>query len=723
MSWACISRSGDLACRRSESSPARRTALEGNGVSMSKRTEQKRRKQEVRKAKKTSRTRKRNKKQRLQIDLLPPLPDRIQMQLEAIDGLVQRGQLGEACEQLKELAQRYPRRQEILGRLLEAAHEAGDIHLGQHACEKLLRLDPDDPELMLMLASLYLLEPWPALTVQAFEQFVDRWPDDPRTEDVRKSLSAMSEGLQEMLSEIGIEGEGAKELAVQHERIQVHLARGEFSKTLQLGQELLRRKPNFVPAMNNMSQAFFLEGRIEEASKISRQVLDVDPANFHAISNLARYLYLSGQTDEAHQRAEELKSVESPNPDIWVKTAEVLCILKDYQGVLDTFERSAPYRDLMSPHCVALLHHYTAVASMRLGDEKRARRLWKKSLKIDPAFDLARENLEDLKNPVSKRHAPWLAGLSTFFAHADLERLMSVAKVAAEDDDRDTVVGRAIRKMLATRPHITPTLRFLLEQGDPDARQFAVMLASLAKTPELLDALRDFSLGQQGPDDMRIDVTQTLSAEDWLPNGPVRIWLKGEWHETMVMGWEISPEPEEHNHLQAVQELAADACEALHQEDGQLAEQLLRKALELEPDSPDLKNNLAMAMEIQGHGELADKLVREIHDTHPEYLFACCSVARMAATEGRLKEAQEMLNPLLARKQLHTSEFSSLATTQIQILCLEEKFDGAESWLGMWEQVAPDHPELDNWRSRINMGQRANSIHKLWKKKRKASGQ
>jgi predicted Zn-dependent protease len=150
-----------------------------------------------------------------------------------------------------------------------------------------------------------------------------------------------------------------------------------------------------------------------------------------------------------------------------------------------------------------------------------------------------------------------------------------------------------------------------------------------------------------------------------------------------------------------VEGLAFEAHEALNAFDGERAERLLKEALAKEPDSPDLLNNLAAAYGLQGRVEEAADLIRDIHARHPDYWFGRIGVARQAIEAGRLEEAQDILRPMLQQTRLHRSEFTALAAAEIELQLARGEPDGARSWLQMWEQMVPDHPQIPLMRRKI----------------------
>jgi hypothetical protein len=60
-----------------------------------------------------------------------------------------------------------------------------------------------------------------------------------------------------------------------------------------------------------------------------------------------------------------------------------------------------------------------------------------------------------------------------------------------------------------------------------------------------------------------------------------------------------------------------------------------------------------------------------------------------------------LVKPLLQRKRLHVTEFSSLCGAQIEIAIARRNRESARGWIQMWESVAPDDPNLEILRSRV----------------------
>src|SRR5207244_6841125 len=118
----------------------------------------------------------------------------------------------------------------------------------------------------------------------------------------------------------------------------------------------------------------------------------------------------------------------------------------------------------------------------------------------------ARANLEDLKKPVGKRHAPWPFTLNYWVPEKLLDEMIAYfGQVESPDSNaaKEQTTG-----FLRAHPEFNIVVPALLDRGDPMGREFALRTAMQLKTPEMLAALRDFALGQRGPDAMRNEAAQ-----------------------------------------------------------------------------------------------------------------------------------------------------------------------------------------------------------------------
>jgi tetratricopeptide (TPR) repeat protein len=279
----------------------------------------------------------------------------------------------------------------------------------------------------------------------------------------------------------------------------------------------------------------------------------------------------------------------------------------------------------------------------------------------------------------------------------------------------DQAMTRAARRYLKQYPQLLPVVPILLERGDPLGRQFAFDLIRLAETPELLALLPDFALSQHGPDELRYKALNLAKEAGLISTETVRVWLQGQWQEINLFNFEVYYEPAK-KHSPQITALASEATEALRNRDGVKAEGLLKEALALSPDAPDLLNNLAMAYTVQGRQAEAEALLRQNHQDHLDYFFGRVGMANLYTRQGNLDQADTLLYPLLSEQRLHITEFTALATAYIQLYLAKDLPDAAQHWLDMWAGIEPDDPQLHYWQQQVRWHRRPKKtgLFKRW---------
>jgi tetratricopeptide (TPR) repeat protein len=647
------------------------------------------------------------------------LPRRLREGLAEAEKLLTDGQPEQALETLSELKRQFPNSADVLGLTSDAYYDLQDMHSYLWTMYQLHRLIPNRMEANLSLAGAYLANGRLGLALRAFRNFLKKWPKYEEADEIKKTIARLETALSEILAKLDFTLEDGLDFACKHEELQVLMEHQETQRSKQLAEALLKQRPIFAPVWNNLSQVYWVEGNLPKAIETCEQVLKLEPDNIHALSNISRYLFIQGQKEDAALSAQKLKVSHADAADGWVKKAEAFCFIGDDEGAVSLLEeaRQAKAQNELNEY----FYHWVAVSAHRLGRESEARRYWNKALKIDPNFSLAKENLDELKKPANERNAPWGFAFSTWFSHKIIQELLSLAERTANNKKSDAV-SKALTRYIDSHSDLLNLAPTLLDRGDPHSKDFIIKMADFSAHPKLLAALKEFAFGQNGPDSLRMEAAQILSKHDWVETGEARLWLNGEWQPTILMGFEITdePDPKAMPHPK-VQPLLARAIDALHKKDGRLAEELMRKALVIEPNSPSLHNNLAVALEMQGRKEEASAMVDQIIKQYPDYFFGQISAARKATYAGDLKKAREILNKLMTRKQYHVTEFSALCSVFVDLSIEDDQPEAALSWFEMWEGAYPEDPRLEQYQERIEMLRVFTSIKDIssYKRKRK----
>ena len=652
------------------------------------------------------------------------LPRRVREGLDEADELIESGSLVEARSLLEDLNRQYPNQEAVLIALFNVKFELDDMLGTATTAEQLLKVSPRNPEANLTLAGSYLQLVFPMLALRQFHHFLKLFLSHPKAEEVRQTIAELEPETRSRLDAMGLSGSQQTELAEKHEQAQLYLAQGKNAEGRRLCEEIIRVKPDFVSAYNNLSLLHCADGRYAEAIAAAQKALRLDSKNLHALSNLTRYYVSTGAIDEARVAAHKLKTIAySDNTDEHIKKIEAFSYIGEDESVLDEVnavqKRDAAYKAVLpNAH---FMWHLGAVAAQRLGNPKQAAALWKQALTIAPGFELAQENLDDLSLPISERSGAWPFSLQYWLRHKiveDLIRELTVVekKKAATDKDEAQLMTIAVRNILGKYPEVKAVVPMLLDRGDLQGRQIAMLIAQQSKAPELLTALSSFVHSHNGPDSMRMEAGITLREAGLLPPGPIRLWSAGEWRELQLLGFQISSEAIDHLHAPKVQALSDEALKLLRNKRPEKAEHLLTEALALEPESPDLLNNLSKAYEMQDRIEESHALLQEIHQRFPDYLFARTALATLNAQEGRIEEARELLDPLMARAKFHLSEYSAFAIANFELSLAQDAPDAAKSWLDMLERARPNEASLPSLRLRL---QTSGLMHRITRRMRR----
>ena len=635
-----------------------------------------------------------------------PTPShRFVAQLSIAEALLEKSQAAKALPILEKLNKTRSNNPDVLAPLAQTYFDLHDLNGYERALRQLYKLKPRSPDVALSLAGAYFANDRPALALRAFQEYLHRWPGHPGVVDARKAVVALDKEVREQIEKTGLDEEAAEELLLQHEELRFCLENGQFQQGKRIAERILRLHPGFIPALNNLGQICAVQGEIGQAIEIAHKVLAIQSDNIHALSNLARLHFLSGQPLEAEQYATRLKASEAEAVDRWTKIAEALTFLGEDDGVLALYQQAKGAGDLKSGNVDEIFYHLIAVSACRLGQEKKARGYWKESLRINQNFDWARQNLADLDKPPKNRHGPWAYPFESWLLGAtvqDLLRLMDQHKSAR----KKTGFQEFISQFLEKHPQIIFLAPHLIDRGDEKACEFVFRLAAVSGHPEMMRIAKSFLTGKRGSIDLRMQCAKVLSEAEMLPSGSLRMWTGYDWSDTLLLNFEIDPEPEENQLPKAVEKLSRQAWEALKEQDGSRAQAILEEALTLWPEDPHLMNNLALAYEIQGQSDKAHQMITEIHSRFPEYLFGIAGVARLAIDDGNLEQAHDLLDSLMQRKKMHPSEFNALCMAEIELWLAEGKPDAAQTWVEMWERIDPENPELPRFRRRIGKRRR-----------------
>jgi len=602
-------------------------------------------------------------------------------------------QWDEAADLLEPLTERYPNNSDVWAMLGEAYNQLGDAYGLWDVSQNLLRLEPQEPDNWYNAVGVSLLNMMPFTAKYFADEFLRQFPTDTHAQDIREQRVNLEKACSEIktkdTTEQGATDQDFREIEQSH----IAVSHGDFALGEQLSRKITERSPHLIAPLNNLSLAYAVQGRFEEAVATARQVLERQPNNIHAQANLAQLLYRSGRRAEAEAVAEQL-SRQTVTGDHLAKQLEGLSYLGKDAEIIRLFEAAETQTEQTREEMEygPLLYHLAAVAYARQGNDKRAKQLWQKAIKADPAFVLAQDNLDNLKRDVGERSP---AFPFSFYQWIPVQWIEGLVQAVEKGVRSEAALKQAMDKLLRETPGLETILPVLWERGDENGRQFALQTAWAAQLP----LLRDFALSESGTDQDRMQAAQQAIERGFLPRGkPLSLFMKGKRQELMMLDYEITSEPQPSRAPKSARKKLLDAHEALLQRDYVKAETLAREALILAPNESTLFNYLASALQGQGRQEEMKAVIQQMVDRFPDYLFGQVALARLLVEQEKTEEAQSLLDPLLSRGKFHISEFSALCAIQIELLIARKEYEGAKSWMQMWQQADPDNPNLGHFR-------------------------
>lgn len=623
------------------------------------------------------------------------------------------GDWAAACRILLPLSQQYPHNKRVWECLSDASFESGDMRLYQKACMGLLAVDPNDSNETYGLGGAYFHNQHPMLALRTFRRALELNPNHEFAPIARESVEKLEPIVQGLLEELGLNNAEGLEIATLHELGQAYLEQGDYAVARKTEEEVLERHPRFLSAHNNLSLVSWLEKDAEGAIAIAQAVLETEPNNIHALSNLIQFQVRLGNADAARPYGEQLKASQSDAWEGWTKKIEGLSYLADDAGVVEVFAQALDEKRQDSP-TNAMFYHWAAVALARTGDKKRAITQWKKAISLDPSFRLAQENLSDIQKSVGQQHGAWPFSWEHWLIPKSFEELQQMLKTNLKSG-KSGKLESVFKAFLAHHPEVLTMLPRVLERGGPQGQEFVLSTTEQLKTPELLSIVADFALSQNGSDQMRNRAADLAVKAKLLPQDKILLWIDGEWRKLMLMSYEFHSETTTQHSRQVEQclEKALHLLQTGGNSQAKDAEALLIQALEVEPESPDLLNNLALAYVNQNREKEAYSLVRDIANRFPDYVFAHTTAAKICIDEGDFVTAEALLRPFLSRERFHFLEFSDFCDAYIELLMAQKQRDVARSWLDIWEQADPNSPRLDYWKQRLSKG--ILQFPKLWR--------
>lgn len=614
--------------------------------------------------------------------------------------LLNQGETDQASDILEALDQYYPDNIDVmnmLGYIYVQFYRPKEIAL---MIDRLKKAAPDNPHITLNIAQMYRSVNLNAMAHIQYQRFLELSPNDERMELFQEDIQKTERIFQDMLTDTGLDTDDATALIFAYEEVLKLLLQGKFTDVYKRAQDFLQRWPDYQPVLHCLSRAYFGDINVEQAIEVSKQIYDLNPTSIEALANLTQYTFLLGKKKAYTAWAERLIAQEAHTVEDIIRQMAALSLMSDDEQVLAMFQR-AKQSDLLDeslyPNDIAFVYHYAAASAMFEGNDRDAMAKWKHANTLSPRLSIVLDNLREFDKPISERLAPWALRATDYLPMKIVDETHVHFETA--DPTGEKAQKRALQRYGEKYPLVVQVLPFLLERGDPLVRQLALDLAIALETTRTAEILRDFAFTTRGTDKMRRQAAQAAIRAGLIQPGLIELWIEGEWQEIVLLDFEIYHQPFHHD--PKTQRLSEQGLDALKQYDGHTAAKLLTRALELEPDSPDIMINLVAAYRYQERYDEAERLLFKIYEEYPDFFFGRVGMAHRHIERGETQEARKYLYPLLERERFQISELRSLCPAFAHIGLVERNYVFCRSWIDMWEDVDPEYESIKGWRKHL----------------------
>jgi tetratricopeptide (TPR) repeat protein len=602
---------------------------------------------------------------------------------------------------------------------------SGDVWGGLSAFEEASALS-NDPALLFPLASLYMEAGLGIHALQVFRGVIDQGVSTPMMKEVRGAATSLEHDLAQTAQHLGRPLEQVERGLYDVEQGQRAVSENDFHASVPAFRRAVKRLGDWPPPHNNLSQALFYDGQLEEAMKEVRGVLAGHPENLQALSNGIRFLTWSGREEEARDLWERLKDISPRDAKERMKKAEAAAVLAHQESVYQTLkplDEAAAVEEL-SPPQMRRAQYFLAVAEANTGRRRQAKR----RLQALHREHFAAETLAALK--AGQSGIGWAKQFRYFHLLEMLPRQYLdalLALLAQEDEMPPERFHRRLERFTERFPQLVPVAEQMIwDEQQPEA---GIGMLSTVGTREAYAALRRFGLSQAGDDDARLDALSALVEAGEIEKGEtVRAWVDGEWREMELRVYEAPVGMwRESDYAPRVIETLNQALTAFHLGEVEQAEVLFERVLELNPNVKEAYNNLGTIYARREEDERALEMFRKAIEIDPTYVFPLCNLASYLLAEDQVEEAEALLTPLSEAEGLYPQGTAFYEFIRARILVRRHEYDSAEALLQTVLELQPDYEPardllewiegLGRWRDLV--GGWAESVGSYWEEQGK----
>lgn len=288
------------------------------------------------------------------------------------------------------------------------AYDRHDFHGAEKYLRRAMQLEPGEPMILFQLSILYTEIGKYEESNQLLREIIDELDEDfvecyyllannyaylglfedayyyanlYMENDTSGQFREDTENLLELLSLEVDEGFGEEDhLIVMQDQAKSLLELGEFSKAIELLNEIISDYPEFWPAYNNLTLAYFYIGEMNKAATIVEKVLTESEGNLQALCNKLLLLHFNGREQEANRLVEMLEKVNPMLAEQQYKLGVTFALIGHFDYAyrwLHTLQKYGFDGD-------ESFFYWFSHAAFYTGRQETAQKAWKKLLLLNP---------------------------------------------------------------------------------------------------------------------------------------------------------------------------------------------------------------------------------------------------------------------------------------------------------------------------------------------------
>ncbi|MGV3489302.1 MAG: tetratricopeptide repeat protein [Tuberibacillus sp.] len=283
------------------------------------------------------------------------------------------------------------------------AYQKGDLNRAKKFVERAINFNPSDPEYLCqeaaILAELELYEESNQLLKKVVKELDDSMTEcyffmannyaylgryEEAMRELKKYFSLDPQGgfIQEarelyrvlsMESQSSISSEEESYIG-DHEKGRQALERGQYQKAIYFFKKVIKERPKFWAAYNNLAIAYFSMGEADLGFDVLEQVVRKDPGNIHALCNMATFYDQMDKQDQVTRIVQTLDKLNPIFPEHRNKLGATYFFIGEYEKAyrwLKSADRACSYWD--QP-----FYYWFALTAYQIGKVNEAMRAWEK---------------------------------------------------------------------------------------------------------------------------------------------------------------------------------------------------------------------------------------------------------------------------------------------------------------------------------------------------------